>query len=439
MTQPTQPSEGFAVVQYQLVLPQKQTVVFDPNRLILLNAEIKDDVYGAGTGLHTFQATDPAFLESLKQVMSNADPMLEFRLGFGTPKDMYWLPWQQHIITNYDATYTGTGADAGHLLVINSANSLVRAARVTKITARKGTVAEIVTAIAAENKLAAVVEPTDGQFLLYQSFVDDSQFIGERLLKRAVTTKGRAGFYFYIRDNVLHFHTPDYQATVVQLNYYKSTGTQLTVADISQTQSLWDAGVAGVRLTAHDPYSGQTKEIDSDPNEALRLADTLYLFSTITNGQLNIPYHLSCNPPVEASAIAQYHYQIARQRIFQCTLHLEKTINIRHGDLLNVSIVQQSAAASCHSGYYYVTSVLYVVEKSAVTTVYTLNRGEVRGQDQSLSVKNASQQLEPESKAPGVDPNIPAVQSSTLTAGAGNYSSATAYTTVADANTGKPA
>jgi len=86
-----------------------------------------------------------------------------------------------------------------------------------------------------------------------------------------------------------------------------------------------------------------------------------------------------------------------------------------------------------------VTSVLYVVEKSAVTTVYTLNRGEVRGQDQSLSVKNASQQLEPESKAPGVDPNIPAVQSSTLTAGAGNYSSATAYTTVADANTGKPA
>ena len=425
-------------MQYKLVVGHKRTVNFDTNRVTFVDAELTDTVYGIGTGMHTFRTIEPAFLDSIKQVMSDADPIMEFRLGFGNPQNTFWLPWQQHTIVKYDSKFEGIGTSAGHLLVFMTANNLVRLERSNKVAARKGTVAEIVKGIADENTMESVIEPTDGRFLLYQSFLDDTKFIRDRLLTRAINKHGRGGYYFFVRDNVLHFHTPDYQSTVRQMNYYDVFGTALNLTDISQDPNLWDAGVAGINVIAHDPYTGQTQEIHSDPNKALRLADSIYQFSNISNGAANIFYHLSYNPPFEANAIAQYHYQQARQQTFRCTPSVDKTISIRHGDLLNLSITQQSSKASSHSGYFYVTGASHVIKKQAVNSSYTLERGEVRGQDQSLSTQNAQEQLVPESKAPGEDPNIIEVQSSEITKGAGKQASARTFTAVADANTGKP-
>jgi hypothetical protein len=434
-----QSREGYATLEYKLVLGQTRTIEFDPNRVSFVDAEIKDSVYESATGLHSFRTGDPQFLDSVKQAMSTANPLLEFRLGFGTPKDTYWLPWQRHIIKNYYARYEGIATAAGHLLVFVTADVLIRLERANKVVARKGTVADIVKAIAGENGLESVVEDTDGKFILYQSFIDDTRFIRNRLLPRAINRKGRGGYYFFILDNVLHFHTPDYQSNARQMNYYDVFGTELAMNDLSQDPNLWDSGVAGIRVVAHDPFTGQTQEVDSDPEKAMRLADSIYQFQSVPNGAWNTPYHLSANPPIEADAIAQFGYQRSRQQVFKTNVTVDKTISIRHGDLLNLSIAQQNSVASSHSGYYYVTSTAHIVKKQAVSTVYTLERGEVRGQDQSLSAQNVQKQLVPEAKAPGEFPNILEVQSSEATKGAGKQSSAKTYAVVADANTGSPA
>ena len=434
-----QPDSGVAYLQHKLVLPQNQTVDFDDTRVTLIDAELRDDVYGNGTGLHTFQTSEPAFLEAVKQAMSDANPILEFRLGFGGASGVYWLPWQQHLITNLVAKFSGIGTSAGHTLVIASANSLARMARVNKVKARKGKISDIVAEIATENGLASVVEPTDGTFMLYPSYVSDTRFIKERLRKRAITPKGRAGFFFFVKDNVLHFHTPDYQSTASSIEYYQSNGTSLDVADVSQLPELWDTGIAGSRVIQHDPITGVTKEIDSDPEQALRLAETIYAYSNVAGGVRNIPYHASANPPVESSAIAQYAYQQARQRAFKCTASFDKTITIRHGDLLNIGLIQQAARSSNFSGYYYVTSSLFIVKKGLVNTTYTLDRGELRGQVQATSVSATNLQLVPASQAPGVDPNITAVQSSQLTKGADSYTAGNYFSTVLNADTGATA
>jgi len=438
MIETVQSQEGYATLQYKLVIGGNRTLNFNAEVVTFVEAELKDDVYSIGAAVHTFRTLDPGFLESIKEVMSTADPVLEFRLGFGTPKNPYWLPWQRHIIAQYYSKFEGIANAAGHLLVFVTANSLTRMKRSNKLLARKGTIAEIVASIATENALESVVEPTDGKFLLYQCFSDDTRFISTRLLERAINRKGRGGYFFFIRDNVLHFHTPDYQSSVRQMNYYDIFGTELTLSDLSQEPRLWDNGLAGVRVIASDPYTGQTQEVESDPDKALRLADTIYNFANITNGQWNFPYHLSFNPPIEVNAIAQYRYQCSRQQTFRCTVSVDKTIVIRHGDLLNLSITQQNSKASSHSGYYYVTGAIHIVKKQSVNSTYTLERGEVRGQDQSLSVQNRQQQLVPDSKAPGEDPNILEVQSSELTKGAGKQSSTKVYTSVTDANTGLP-
>lgn len=434
MAEIIQSREGYAIVEYKLVIGQKRTIRFDPNRITFVDAEIKNNVYSAGTGLHTFRTIDPMFLDSVKEVMSAANPVLEFRLGFGTPTNTFWLPWQQHIIVNYYAKCEGIAATAGHLLVLKTADSFIRHERSNKVAARKGTIAEIVAAIAVENKLEAVVEPTDGKFLIYQSFMDDTRFIRERLLMRAINRNGFGGYYFFIRDNVLHFHTPAYQSSARQMNYYDVFGTELGINDMSEDPVLWDSGLAGVNIVSYDPYTGQSQEINSDPSKAMRLSDYIYQFNEVANGATNLMYHLSTNPPIEATAIAQFGYQRARQQTFRCSVTVDKTISIRHGDLLNIGITQQNSSASSHSGYYYVTGTFHIVKKQAVSTVYTLERGELRGQTQSLSSQSAQDQLIPEAIAPGEFPNILEVQSSEATKGAGKHSSARTYAVVADVN-----
>jgi len=438
MAEIIQSREGYATIEYKLVIGGKRTLDFDPLRVTFVDAEIKDDIYLIGTGLHTFRTADPVFLDAVKDAMSNANPIFEFRLGFGSPTSTFWLPWQQHIIVNYFARYEGIANAAGHLLVFRTANNLLRYERSNKVAARKGTIGEIVKTIADENRIETVIEPTDGKFLLCQCFVDDTRFIRERLLARAINTNGRGGYYFFIRDNVLHFHTPDYQSNVRQMNYYDVFGTELAVHDVSQDPKLWDSGLSGMRVIAYDPYTAQTQEITSTPDKALRLSDYIYEYANVNNGEWNFPYHLSTNPPVETSAIAQFNYQRARQQTFRIEVCLDKTIAIRHGDLLNIGIAQQNNNASSHSGFYLVTAALHIVKKQAVNSMYTLERGEFRGSVQSLSAQNVQNQLVPEAKAPGEFPNILEMQSSEATKGAGKQSSAKTFTVVTDANTGTP-
>lgn len=431
-----QPLEGTAQVQYRIALPQQKYLDFKPEQVTFIEATISDSVYSAGRAKHIFQAADPSFVTALRSAMSSANPILLFRLGYGSPDVTYWLPWQEHIVTYHYAKFQGIGGTAGHLVIIESANVLIRMQRQNKVLARKGTVSDIVTAIARENKLKSVVEPTDGQFIMIQNYMDDTRFIAERLTQRAINRQGRAGYYFFLRDNVLHFHTLDYQTSVRQMNFYDTFGGDFEAVDRSQDPTLWDDGVAGVRVVAHDPYTGQAKEFPSDPSKAVKLADNIYQFDKIPNGSDNIFYHLGSNPITEVSAIAQSRYQYARQQTFRAQTVLFKTIALRHGDLLNV-LLAQTTKSSDYAGYYYVTSSVHSVKKEAITSVYTLERGEIQAQRGTLSVQDNQNQLTQEAKAPGIKPNIIEIQSSELTKGAGSSSSAKTFSILTDAQTGR--
>jgi hypothetical protein len=437
MAAAVQPGEGVAEVQYRITLPQKQFLNFDPNFVTFVEAEIRDSVMTDGRGQHIFRSGDPAFLTGLRQAMMSADPVIEFRLGFGLPNNMYWLPWQRHIIVDAYAKYQSVGTTAGHVIVIQSANELIRISRQTKVNARKGAISDIVQTIANENSIPAVIEPTDGKFLMIQNFVDDSQFILKRLIPRAVNKQGRAGYFFFIRDNTLHFHTLDYQANVVQLNYYASPGSDLESQDMSQQPDLWDAGIAGSRFIVHDPYTAETKEIVSNPDNAVKLSDAIYQFSSVNNGERNTPYHLGSNPLVEVTAIAQYVYQQARLKTFKSTVAIQRSINLRHGDLLNLILTQDTSKSTTDSGYYYVTSAFHTVKKQQVTSVYNMTRGELQPQSGSLTSQNSENQLTPGNKAPGQKPNLLEVQSSQQTKGGGTQDSTRTFASLTDPNTGQ--
>lgn len=132
--------------------------------------------------------------------------------------------------------------------------------------------------------------------------------------------------------------------------------------------------------------------------------------------------------------MAQAYYQIARQQTFRTTVSVDKNIVLRHGDLLNLSVTQQNSKATSHSGYYYVTAASHFIKKQSVRSVYRLERGELRGQDQSFTAQNAQEQLIPLSNAPGEFPNIREAQDSQLTKGAGRQSSASTYSVVQNPN-----
>lgn len=434
MTAPS--DQNSAHVQYRIELPQQRYLDFDPKRVMFLEATIHDDVLGSGKSSHVFSTSDVNFLARVKSAMSGADPVLSFRIGFGAAQSATWLPWQSHIITDHYAKFEGRGNTAGHVLVINSDNNLVRMRRANRVTVRKGRISAMVESIAADHGLKAVVEPTKGDFSFIQNFTDDVRFIQERIMPRALNDAGRGGYFLFIKDNILHFHTADYQSSVYNLDYYNTTSISLEAADQSQNAELWDIGMAGITMVVHDPYSGSSAELKADPSAYLRLADSAYKFDAIKGGAWNVPYHLGSNPKTEVNAMAQSAYQKARMQAFKTMVVLKQTGEIRHGDILNLVASQQGSRDSDYAGLYYISGVTTSIKKGDLTSVLLLKRGETQSTEGALSTQDATKQLVPESKAAGVLPNLKEVNSSQLTKGAGNRASARIYSTVADAQKG---
>ena len=432
----TQTQQGDAHVDYQILLPESKYLTFDSQRVSFVEATLHDDVHSNCRATHVFLTADPDFLTTLKAAMTNADPVLSFRIGFGTAQNTYWLPWQTHLITLSYAKFEGIGNAAGHRLVIHSENTLTRLRRSKRVLTRKGTLSAMAAAIAQAAGMESVVEETDGSFMLVQSFTDDVTFLLQRVLPRAVNKNGNAGYLCFVRDNVLHFHTMDYQTTAKQVDYYSDLGVDFEASDLSQSPALWQSGISGVNVIAQDPATGDAKQVPSDPTKVTKLADGIYSFANVAGGNANLLYHLGYNPVVELNALAQSAYQRSRRQTFKSLLTLQKIISIRHGDLLNVSVAQQDYKSSTAAGSYLVTATLYSIHKGQVISVYTLERGETQPQRGVTSVQSSENQLTPVTEAPGHSPNLASVQSSEQTRGAGDAGSASTFTTVSDPQTG---
>jgi hypothetical protein len=431
----TQPQDGSAQVDYRLNLPDSTYLSFDPTKVSFSEAEISDDIYGRGTATHVFVTSDPSFLTSLKSGMFGANPVLNFRLGFGTAENIFWLPWQEHIIVDSYAKFEGIGSAAGHLIVIKSENNFARMRRSKRVLTRRGAISDMVIAIATVAGLDYVIEPTNGQFMLVQSFIDDVAFLFSRLVPRAINAAGIGDYLCYIKDNILHFHTLGYQTTLSTVNYYSGLGCSFEAKDLSESTALWDTGIAGVNVIVQDPVTGNSKQVASDPANVYKLASGIYDFDSVEDGSANIPYHLGYNPVLELNALAQSAYAKARRQTFKNTMTLSKLITVRHGDLLNVLVTQQTATASDTAGYYLVGGSFYSVKKGEVLSVYSLERGETTPVGAAIAVQNSENQLVPATTAPGLSPNIMSTQSSQITKGAGQTGSSSSFSTVMDPNT----
>lgn len=426
---------GFAHFDTEIILPDKSSSVALAQGLVFQQASLSENVL-TGEAVYTIRYATSS-LDFVEKIVSAAkadgNPLVRFRQGYGEPQKIDWKPWITGLLVSHNSMPVGTGDQAGHIVDLTVSDTIFSAGRTNKTVARSGKISAIVQQIASENGVEAVVEETKGEFSYIQSYQDDIRFIRQRLQPRATSATGHGNYLFYMRDNVLHFHSPDYQTNYLELHYYESP--QMNMGQTDAGQRLFDEGVSGVRLVAYDPYTGQSKEVASEAEKALRLAKGIYRLDKITNGQLNLVYHLGANGPDEAVAIAQNTYENTRLKHQRMSMKLSKLIDIRAGDFLNVVISPASKRASTWGGVWLVTQTVYLIQKGAVSSTVALARGEVMPNLNNTVAQIPNLQLVPEQEAPGRDLNVREVQSSGQTAGAESTASSNGYATVLDATT----
>lgn len=432
----TAPVEGQAFVNYELLLPSSNTLGLNSSIVRFDSAHISENVYGYGVSdlaIHTVSADYADRV--LKALEANGTPLLRFRLGTGTSDNVVWSPWQLHYVKRYSGLFEGVGPTAGHFINLHTVDILGQIDRSSRTSAHRGKVSDIVTKIADRNGISdRVIEPTDTEGLWIQSYCGDFDFVRRRMVRIARSTRGRGNYLFFMRDNVLHFHTVDYQSEVKNFAYYNSAASRLEMTDLPQERI--SAGSAGVRLVGHDPYTGQSQEVNSVPGNATRFSNWISRLDNVSGAQRNFPFHLSENRGLEAVNLAQNMYESARAETYRLRFQTSKTRPLRAGDILNIDLDPKSGQSSTWSGLWLVASAEHLVRKSQLTSVYILHRGELtalKGQSNAL-LDQGINLLEDEQNAPGYDLNLQTARASQLTTGSGVAVGNGVYRTVQDTN-----
>lgn len=429
---------GQAVVEFQLLMSEGQPMLVGEETLTHISSVLNDYVDAPAQYIHNFRAQTPDFVDKvMRQANSKLLPRLRFRFGLGTPGNAIFQSWQLHYITGYSASVEGVSETSGHVLCLRTSDALYAMRELqTKTVARRGRISDIVAQIASENGIRdMVIEQTSGdQFLLIQSFMSDEEFIRDRCLPRAVNAKGRGNYCFYIRDNVLHFHSADYEARIQEFSFFRAEGMSLTEHD--RSHELFDDGASGIRLIQYNPLTGRSREIVNDPEKSLRFSNLLYPISNLTNSQRILWDTVGANWPDEAMALAQNKYDQARNKIFRVTLNLNRMV-LNAGDLLRLKIASKLDTASSWGGYYWIVHSSHSIEKGAIVSEYILQRGETTSTlGDQVYVREPSGQLQNENEAPGQDLNILETSSSSVTKGAGTAVNGGTFLTLKDPKKG---
>lgn len=427
-------SKGHAVTEYELVLPNSAPVPIPDSWITQEQSDLTESIYGPAVYSHRLRATKTDFFEKLiRQAMSMGTPRLRFRLGMGEPGSVFWLPWQDHIIHQPHALLESIGDQAGHTVELVTKDWMWLLLRGSKITIHNGLISDMVEAIAkAAGIESVVIEKTVGAGSYIQGYESLAEFIQQRLIPRAINEKARGNFLFYFRDNALHFHSPDYQAEVHSVVYYRDGGEAVTQFDNSQV--LINEGIDRTFMVVYNPLTGETKLIRNDPEHALKLADSI-LNLNFPYSQKIMNYHQGANRLEETSAIVQQSYESSRIKTFALNLELEKTIQMRPGDFVNLTVAPSAKKASSWSGYYLISGLKHVVLRGSITTVYTLTRGEIQ-KSLTNTVEISGQEILVNSlAAPGQELNVAETKSSQRTKGTGKLSvDGRLYSTVLDPN-----
>jgi len=436
VTSANQNVEGRAVVDVELRLPNNKFVPFSSLSVIHVKSVIEESVKGTSTHELFVRAPTTDYVDSvIRAAQSQGSPFVRYRIGIGLPGQMSYLPWQDMILPDFSAPIEGVGKTAGHFVRMMLKDNLFTFSRATKTAARRGLVSDVVKQIASENQIAnTVIEPTVGQGLWIQSFVDDVDFIRTRMVPRAINAKGRGAYNFYFQDGALHFHTPDYQAQLKDLVYYQVDNFGLTQLD--ETQNMLEFGASNVRVVTYDPYTATFGEIVSDPTKSLRLGNVLTPVASVQGAELNYPFHLSTNTAQEASNLAQAIYDNARMQTLGLKIDIARSIFLRVGDLVQVTISPSQSKNSVWSGVYFVTNACYTIESGTLISNFVVKRGEFQTDSMSPAQVNilGDNLVLNNQQAPGQPLNVKGVESSVLTHGAGQAGYTSIFVQTQDPN-----
>jgi hypothetical protein len=428
--------EGKVFVEVEIRLPNNKVIPFDSVNAIHVKSVITESLSGPAVHELTVKAPSTDYMDGvIRFSQSQGTPKIRYRIGVGSAGNSAYLPWQNHLIKTPVAILEGMGNGAGHMCRIDTHDNLFTISRATKVAAHRGKISSIVQKIAESNGLTeSVIEETKDEGMWIQSFSDDLEFIRSRLLHRAVNSKGRGNYNFYIQDNVVHFHTPDYQAALKDVVYYGANMTGLT--QIDDSQSMLEFGASGVKLMVHDPYTGQMKEVSSDPSKALKLGNVMNLLNKVVGADMNVPFHLSTNSPSEAENIAQSLYEKARSQTLSLKLNVTKSIFIRVGDIVRIGISPSPNKTTVWSGTYLVTGSKSIIDGGALVSSFILKRGEFQAANTAATTVHVFDEnvIVNEQEAPGQALNIKATESSGLSHGAGQSASTSVFSTTRDRN-----
>lgn len=430
----TQAINGSALTEFELAVPGNRPIPLDSSLVGHVSSMLRDTLADGAQHEHDFTTTSPEVVNQLlRSAATDGTPKLRFRLGYGDPDMRVWLPWQEHYIVNYSAIIEGLGDRSGHTMRVITADAHHPMNRVNHTAAYTGKISNTIAQIAGYYGLSAVIEETNYDTSLVQAYTTDTVFIRTRLQPRARNSSGMGNYVFYFRDGVLHFHTAAYQTEVKRVSYTSSTCDFLGQSD--HTQQLWREGVAGSRLVLYDPYTGESREMLSDPGKALKYADGSYVLDGV-GGYATIMKHLSTNTPDECEALNQSVYENARQQAFKVKASFDKVIQLRTGDLIDLSITQSASNVSSWAGVYLITGLVHTVSKGSLMSSFSLERGNITKSSQAVTVQGKDMQLVPETEAQGVDVNLLAAQQSGQTVDTSVNKNATGISVpVADANT----
>lgn len=428
--------EGRTIVEIELKLPNK-VIPFSKVNITHVKSTITENIKQPSSHEMFVRAPSTDYVDNLiRYAQSKGTPKLRYRIGVGMPGQTAFLPWQDQILTDFSAAIEGVGVTAGHFVRLELSDYLFTMSRPTKVVARRGKISDIVKKIAQENGISnMVVEDTVGEGMWIQSFLDDVDFVRSRLVPRAVNAKGRGNFNFYVQDNVLHFHSPDYQAALKELVYYQTNNVALT--QIDESQHGLETGASGVRLIVYDPYSAQMKEVAADPTKVLKLGNVMHQLSRVQGSDLNLPFHLSTNAPQEAENMAQTIYENARSQILGIKVDIARSVFLRVGDILRIVISPSSKRNTVWSGTYLVTDSCLVLEGGTLFSSFMVKRGEFQTADlapTSVQVLGDNVVIS-EVEAPGQALNLKSTQSSGLTHGAGQSVFTSVFATTQSRNT----
>lgn len=426
--------EGRATVQVELELPNKKFLPFNDISVVHVVSTIHESIRSGSSHELVVRAPTTDYVDSIiRFLQSQGSPRVRYRIGVGLPGAMNFLPWQEHILSDFSAVLEGVGHTAGHFIRMFLKDILFTMSRTTKVAARRGKISDIINQVATANSITdSIIEPTVGEGLWIQAFVDDEDFVRKRMVQRAINDKGRGNYNFYVQDNVLHFHSPDYQAQLKQLVYYQTGNIKLTQLD--ESQNMLEFGASSVRMVVYDPYTAKAAELASDPQKALRLGNVITPLTNVPGADLNYPFHLSTNTAQEAQNIGQAVYEGARMQTLGLKLEIAKSIFLRVGDLVQVVISPSASKNSVWSGVYLVTDAVYRIESGVLMSVFIVKRGEFQSSSltpSSVTVLGQNLVIN-DQQAPGQPLNLKVAESSVLAHGAGNAGYTSVYVDTQD-------